>query len=294
MSIAEHRHTPAAAFAFMVAVWSCTPLAMAWSQHGVGPLAAMFWRCLLAALLCSALVLALRLRVPLDRQARRAYLVSGLGMLLPGICSYIGISGVGSGLTSVVYGTTPLLTGMMLTLMGERMPALRWAAIGLGLAGLALVCARLPAHLDPGLLGLVIFGVLCFAIGSVLISRHGQALHPLALATATLWFNTLGLLPALWLHGESLAVLPEGRAAGAILFAALFGSFGALLCNLFLLKRLSPTHVNLSTLLTPAGALWIGHAFNREALDAAMLLGSAVILLGLLLYFLAPAAREEG
>lgn len=293
MSTDQNRLPLILAFVFMVAVWSCTPLAMVWSQRGVGPLASLFWRCLLAALLCSAAIAALRLRVPLDRTSRRAYVIAGSGMLFPSMCSYIGIVGVGSGLTSVIYGTTPLITGLMLYLFGERLSGMRWLAILVGFAGLATVCARLPAHLDPGLLALVICGACFFAVGSVLVSRHSQGLHPLVLAAATLWFGAIGLLPAVWLHGESLQVLPQGRAAGAILFAAVFGSFGALLCNYYLLRRLSPTHVNLSTLITPVGALWIGHAFNREALNTSMWIGSVVILLGLVLYFAAPAAQAR-
>ncbi len=280
-----------AAFVFMVAVWSCTPLAMAWSQHGVGPLAALFWRCLSAALLCSLVIVLLRLRVPLHRAALRAYLFAGAGMLLPGACSYIGIVGVGSGLTSVIYGATPLLTGLILLSLGERLPVRRWLAILLGFAGLATVCAKLPGHLDAGLLALVMCGALLFAGGTVLVSRHSQGIHPLILAAATLWFSALGLLPLIGLRGETLQVLPQGDALAAILFTAVFGSFGALLCNYYLLHRLSPTQVNLSTLVTPVGALWIGQSFNHEVLTPSMWLGSALVLLALAIYFL-PMVRQ--
>lgn len=68
------------AFVSVILIWSTTPLAIKWSALGVGFSFAVFSRMAIGTLLCVLLLAALRIRVPMHRKARLAYLASGLSL----------------------------------------------------------------------------------------------------------------------------------------------------------------------------------------------------------------------
>ncbi len=194
----------AAAFVSVILIWSTTPLAIKWSALGVGFSFAVFARMLLGALLCAVLLVLLRVRFPLHRKAGLAYLVGGVSMAGAMGLTYWSAQYVSSGMISVLYGLSPLLTslGAAMWLKEEALTPGKLAGMLLGLAGLALVFAdgfQLGTGAIMGLGGLLI-AVSMQSLGLVLLKRIDDDSHPVATTLGSL-VVALPLFLAAWLHG---------------------------------------------------------------------------------------------
>src|SRR5690606_2335661 len=106
---------PAAYLAVLV-VWSTTPLAVVWSSETVHPVMAAGLRMALAAVLGWLLVRAFRLELPWHKAALRSYSYSVLAVFGAMFCTYLAVAYIPSGLISVLYGLSPMVSG----LLGQR------------------------------------------------------------------------------------------------------------------------------------------------------------------------------
>jgi len=102
-----------AAYLAVVLIWSTTPLAVKWSGEGPGFLLGVLGRMGLATILCLALVAAMRLEFPWHRDARRAYYAGALGAYAAMLLIYWAAQYVPSGLISVLFGLSPLVTALL-------------------------------------------------------------------------------------------------------------------------------------------------------------------------------------
>lgn len=277
-----------AAYIVVIFVWSTTPLGVKWSSQGMSPVAGAFGRVLLAALLGWALARLWGVVVPWHRQAVRVYAFSNIGVFLGLLCVYFGAQFMPSGLISILYGLSPVVSAVLSRFLLNEPPfsVSKWLAMALGLAGLVVVFRHEILLLNGNLLGfaLVLFSVLCFCLSGVLIKREGPVLHPLAQTVGTLTMATplYGAVAAVMgLHIQSL----EPRTVGAILYLALFGSFIGFFCYFYVLKHLPASTVALTTLVTPVLAITLGSVLNGEPITPTLVGGAVMIGSGLLLYY---------
>ncbi len=194
-----------AAFLAVVLIWSTTPLAVKWSSEGAGFLPGALGRMGLATLLCLALVIGLRQRLPWHREARYTYAASSLGVYGALLCVYWGALYIPSGLIAVLFGLTPLVTGVFarVVLKERGLTPAKLAGTLLGLAGLAVIFASgaaLGPHAREGI-EVVLLGVVLNAAGLVLVKRFNSSLPSLATTTGAL-LVLAGLVLHQW--GQSL------------------------------------------------------------------------------------------
>jgi drug/metabolite transporter (DMT)-like permease len=277
-----------AAFVSVILIWSTTPLAIKWSAEGMGSSFAVFSRMGVGALLCALLLVLLRINFPLHPKARASYLVSGLSMFGAMGLTYWSAQYISSGMISVLFGLSPLLTslGAMLWLKEEAMTPHKLAGMLLGLAGLLLVF-RGGLNLGQGAaLGLAaLFGaVLLQSLGLVWLKRIGDDSPPLATTLGSL-VVALPLFFAAWYMGDGTlpTVLPE-RALVATLYLGVIGSVLGFVLYYYMIKHMEAGKIALITLITPVAALLLGHGLNNEAVLPQVYLGAASILLGLCLH----------
>src|SRR3569623_1598767 len=110
-----------AAYVGVILIWSPTPLAINWRSQGAGGLFAVTGRILFGAAVCRARIAARRVAMPWHRDAGRTYLAAGSGIYGAMICAYWGAQYIPSGLISVLFGLTPLATGVLAAAwLGER------------------------------------------------------------------------------------------------------------------------------------------------------------------------------
>jgi drug/metabolite transporter (DMT)-like permease len=274
-----------AAFVSVILIWSTTPLAIKWSALGVGFSFAVFARMAISVLLCAVLLLVLRIRLPLHRRALHSYVASGTSMWGTMVLAYWSSQYVSSGMISVLFGLSPLITslGAMVWLKEESITANKLIGMLLGLAGLALVFRGGLGLGDGAALGLValFFAVVIQALGLVWIKRVGDDSPPLATTFGALAVGLPLFFAAWWFaDGHWPAALPE-RATAAIVYLGMIGSVLGFMLYYYMIKHMDTGRIALITLITPVLALLLGHGFNNEAVLPQVWFGTLLILLGL-------------
>jgi len=289
-----------AAFVSVILIWSTTPLAIKWSALGIGSSFAVFSRMAIGMLLCAVLLLAFRVRFPLHRRALLAYVAGGTSMFGTMALTYWSAQFVSSGMISVLFGLSPLITslGAMLWLKEEALTQNKLAGMLLGVLGLLLVFrGGLAAASAVGLIALLA-AVVAQSLGLVWLKRIDDDSPPLAMTFGTLAV-ALPLFFAAWYlaDGHVPATMPE-RALGATLYLGVIGSVLGFALYYYLIKNMEAGRVALISLITPVLALLLGHGFNNEAVLPQVWLGTASIVLGLGVHQWgwsgAPLLRREG
>ena len=277
-----------AAFVSVILIWSTTPLAIKWSSLGVGFSFALLSRMALGTLLCALLLAVLRIRFPLYRRARQSYLASGLSMFGAMMLTYWAAQFISSGMISVMFGLSPLLTslGAALWLKEEAITPSKLAGMLLGLAGLVLVFQGglgLGAGAPTGLAVLFI-AVVLQSLGLVWIKKIGDDSPPMATTLGTLMV-ALPLFFFVWwlIDGHWPASLPE-RALAATLYLGAFGSVLGFVLYYYMIKHMDTGRIALIMLVTPVLALLLGHGLNNEEVLPHVWFGTLCILLGLSLH----------
>jgi len=271
------------AFLSVILIWSTTPLAIKWSAQGAGFSFAVLSRMALGTMLCLILLALLRIRLPLHRRALRSYMASGTSMAGTMVLAYWSAQFVSSGMISLLFGLTPLITslGAMLWLEEESLTLNKLAGMVLGLTGLLLVFrGALAVDAGWGLVALLT-AVVIQALGLVWIKKIGDDSPPLATTLGSL-VVALPLFFAAWclFDGTLPAAIPL-RALSAILYLGSVGSVLGFLLYYFLIKHMETGRIALINLITPVLSLLLGHTLNQEVILPQVWFGAICILLGL-------------
>jgi len=199
-------------------------------------------------------------------------------------CVYWSAQFIPSGLISVLYGLTPMVTGVLASLwLGERAfsPA-RLLGMLAGLGGLLVIFGRDTGQqlAVAGMLG-VLASVVLHSLSSVWVKRIGADVPAFAVTGGGLLVAApLFLVSWLLFDGRAPGLLTP-RAAYAILYLGLMGSVVGFVLFYYVLKRMPASRIALITLVTPVLALALGHVLNGEALETRVWLGAGLILAGL-------------
>lgn len=278
-----------AAYAGVILIWSTTPLAIQWSAQGAGFSFAVMARMLVGLALCLLLMRATRTVLPLDPAARRLYAISGLSLCVSMLLTYWGALHIPSGLISVIFGLSPLATGVFAALwLHERaLTPQRVAGLAIALAGLWAIFGQPWPGDGQATLGTaaVVAGMAVQALGLVWVKRLNPRASALAITTGSLAVAVPGFVLA-WLLADA-ARLPADvapRAAGAIVYLGVLGSVVGFTLYYYVIRHLDAGRVALITLITPVTALLLGQTLNAEFIPAAGWAGIALIGSGLALY----------
>jgi len=277
-----------AAFMGVVIIWSTTPLAIKWSSDGGGYLFAVFSRMLLGLLVCLMLIALLSRRIRWRRDALLTYLAGGLGIWGAMTCVYWGVQYIPSGLVSLLFGLSPVVTALMAAswLRERALTPFRLLGMLLGLVGLGVIfehSSELGSHAAWGM-GAVLLSVHIHSASAVLIKRIGSRMHPLETTTGSL-LVAVPLFTLNWFlsDGRPPVSLPE-HALWSILYLGVVGSVFGFILYYYVLHHVQASRVALITLMTPVIALFLGQWLNGELIEPRELLGAFVILCGLTLF----------
>ena len=277
-----------AAYLAVVIIWSTTPLAVKWSGEGPGFLFGALGRMGLATLLCLAMVAAFRLEFPWHRKARYAYLSGALGAYGAMLLIYWAAQYVPSGLISVLFGLSPLITALLAQpLLGERaFTPMRVAGMVVGLAGLIVIFSDSLSlgHAATAGLAALSAAVVLQSLSMVLIKRHATEIPSLSVTSGALLIATpLFFLTWLGFDHHLPAALPA-RAVVSIVYLGVIGSVIGFTLFFYVLKHVSAHGSALITLVTPVFALLLGAFVNHEHLGSNVWAGAILVLFGLALH----------
>jgi drug/metabolite transporter (DMT)-like permease len=243
----------------------------------------------LGALLCILLMVVMRRQLPTHRRALQSYLAAGLGLYTAMLSVYWGAQYIPSGLVSVIFGLSPLVTGLLARqwLSHERFGMEQLLGSIAGIIGLAVIFNNSLSHEAIAIQGVlaVLMSVMLHSLSAVLVKRSGYDVPALALTTGGLVCAApLYLLTWTILEGAVLPPVIPLKAGLSIIYLSIFGSVIGFVLYFYLLQRVHAGRVALVTLLTPVIALFIGQAVNDEPVTVQVVIGAAMILSGLGIY----------
>lgn len=274
-----------AAFIGVVLIWSTTPLAIKWSSEGVGFLFGATSRILLGSLLCLSLLVILTRRLRWRQDRLPTYLVAGSGLWGTTISVYWGAQYIHSGLVSVLYGFTPVVTGVMAGFwLAERsFTPFRILGLILGITGLGIIFDYSLAANSDETFGIVavLLSVLIHSATSVWVKRIGNHIPALHVSTGAL-LVALPMFVVTWLFMDGgVPVEFPTRAVGSIVYLAVFGSTLGLIFYFYVLRHVQASRVALITFIAPVIALFLGQSVDGESFSLREWIGSSIILMGL-------------
>lgn len=271
-----------------IIIWATTPLAIKWSGQGVGFLFGVSARMFIGALLCTLLMKLLSRRLPLHRKALQSYVAAGFAIYGAMMCVYWGAQYIPSGLISVIFGLSPIFTGILAALYLNENSLTRVKLFGLvcGLGGLVMIFGlgiELSETAGYGVAA-VFIAMLIHSISTVWVKSISAHLPTLELVNGGLLF-TLPLYFITWyvFDGQLPQSIPE-QTAISILYLGVFGSVIGFIMFFYLLKHVEVSRAALITLITPVIALFIGQGFNHESIEPMVWVGTTFILFGMSLY----------
>ncbi|GLR69674.1 DMT family transporter [Agaribacter marinus] len=279
----------AIAYLTVVLVWSTTPLGLAWSTETVHPSMAGFLRMAIAIVLGGICLIVWRIKVPVHGRALKLYSFSSIGIFGGMFLSYLAAAYIPSGMMSLVFGTSPIVTGLLAyKLLDEaKLSVFKVMGIIISLVGLIVVFSD-SIILEKGAwkgIVLISIAVVCFSFSAVLIKTVKIDIHPAATTIGSMFFAAPMYLFAWFVMDGTLPVESWSmRSMLAILYLGIFGSLVGFVCYFYVLQKLSTSTVALVTMITPVFAILLGAWLNKELVTLNVIVGAVAVIFGLALY----------
>jgi drug/metabolite transporter (DMT)-like permease len=274
-----------AAYLAIIVIWSTTPLAVKWSSDGAGFLFGVTSRMLLGTALTLIVLILLRVRIPLHKEALQTYALSSIGIFGAMFSVYWSAQFIPSGFISVMFALAPILTSIFSAIwLNERsLTPVKIIGVLVGIAGLAVMfesAINLGGDAIYGIAG-ILFAVLLFSLSGVGVKRLGADLHAIAANAGGLLIASFLYLLVWFIAGERWPEELPDRTLGSIVYLGVIGTTLGFALYMFLLQRLPVATLTLVTLITPATALVLGQTFNNEVVGAEVWVGAILITVGL-------------
>ena len=272
-------------------VWGGSYLFIGIAVRELPPLTIVALRVALAALTLQTVLRLIGTRIPMRREAWRAFFGMGiLNNVIPFVLIVWGQTHIASGLASILNATTPLFTVVVAHFLtrDERLTGLRLAGVLVGFAGVAVMIGgaalqSLGVNVTAQLA--VLAAALSYAFSGVYGRRFkAMGIAPAATAAGQLTASSLMLLPAAILVDRPWTLpMPSAETVTAVLALALVSSAFAYILFFRLLEAAGATNAGLVTFLIPVSAILFGTLILGEVLEPKHVAGMALIAAGLLL-----------
>lgn len=280
------------AYLAVILIWSTTPLAIKWSSAGVEYLMALSARMALGLTGACVILLVLRQLPPINRQAVKTYLTSGFSIYFAMTGVYWASQYIPSGWISVIFGLSPIMTGVLAALvLNER--SITWMKLWgmtLGIIGLLIIFGDGYSSGDEFFAGiLVVLGsTLVHSLSSVLIKYFNARLSCFSASAGGLAFAMPLFVATCIYRGEPIPQDIPDRAMFAILYLGIIASTFGFALYFYVLSHMDIGKVSLIPLITPVSALLLGILLNDEPLSTSIIMGAGFISTGLLCYLFGP------
>ena len=208
--------------------------------------------------------------------------------------AFVAIPMIGAGAAQVLLGTIPLITLVLAPLHGlERFRPRATIGSVIALAGVGILGADRLA-LDIPLEGIALALVVAVLLAEAgVIAKLTPGAHPIATNAIGMLAGACLLVPVSLLAGErwTLPIQPDTWAAMAYL--VLVGSVVVFWLFIFVVRRWTASASSFQFLLIPLATIPFSVALTGEVVTSTMLIGGAVVLLGVYIGVFAPALGRE-
>ncbi len=275
-------------YAALVMIWALTPLAIVWSVSEIPRLWSLVLRFFMALPLVLLIVAVLRVKVPLTISALHSYLAGSFSLIVSQTFTYLATSYLSSGMIALMFGFAPIVAGLIaFGLYRQRLSGNQWLGMGVAICGLYTISvAGEETHISITGLLLMLGALLTYATSIFWVKHINARVSPIAQAAGSITVSTLMavcMLPFIW--SDAPQALPGPRSMLAIGYLVVGASIVAMFCYFKLVQKVSATTLSLATVLTPMLAICFGIVLNDEPFRINILIGSALVIGGLGMYF---------
>jgi drug/metabolite transporter (DMT)-like permease len=275
-------------YAIACIIWGSTWMAIRISLDSFTPFLSAGFRFLLASVFIYSLMKFKGIKIQTDKLSITLYLLMGFfSFVIPFGLVYWGEQFVPSGLASVLFAVNPFFVAIFsyYFIASEKVGAHKILGIVLGFAGLLVIFSEnligdIPIYL-PGMLAVVISAIMQGGL-QVTIKKYGGNLHPLSMNLVPMIIAGVVMTLIGYFFEDMSKVAFTSSGYLSVAYLALFGSLVTFTSYYWLLKRVSVIVLSLIAFITPIIALILGWLFLSEELSTRHLVGSFMVLLGVL------------
>jgi drug/metabolite transporter (DMT)-like permease len=288
-------HVALAAFVTESVLAGGNAVGVRFSNRELDPLWGAGLRFLLAALVLGSAMAVLRLPFPRGRALVGAAV---FGAVMFGACfgfTYYALVRIHAGLGQTLFALVPLVT--LLLAVVQRQERLRVAALAgtlLCLVGITLI-SGLSGRESVPLLSLlaVLAAVFCFAQATVLV-RHFPPVHPVTLNAAGMATGAVILVVLSLLFGEAIVVPEEPETWLALAYLIAIGSGIVFVLYVVVIRLWSASRAAYGFVVTPIVTVLLSAWLDDEPITIGLVFGGALVLVGVYIGALRPAAAPQG
>ncbi|ARN75608.1 DMT family transporter [Oceanicoccus sagamiensis] len=281
---------PLLAYLTAIVIWSTTPLVIKLGNDSVTPITAITLRMVLAVALGFVILALMRKAGIFDRRNFKLYIAGSIGIFPNMVMVYYASLYIPSGLLAVLMGLAPFMTGFVAHFVLGDVFFIRRKILGqiLALSGLVVVYygqLSLDADSTIGVL-LMLCSTAIFATSSVFVKKFSmqRSVSSLNQTVGAMLFSLPGLLLSWWLLDGNTDIVISDTSLWSILYLAIVGSLLGFVVFFYVMKHMSVGLVTLILLITPVSALILGKTVADEVISLPIVLGSVLILAGLIMY----------
>jgi O-acetylserine/cysteine efflux transporter len=189
-----------------------------------------------------------------------------------------------SGLAAVLIYLQPVLTGVLAApLLGERLTVLKLGGLGLGFGGIVVVSVgAVGGHVSGLGIGLAVLAALLWSLGTIAFKRESERVDAIW-AVAVSFLSGGVLLTVVGAATEGIAIDWSLRFTLALAFASLVGTALAWALWFGLVATGEASRAAAYIFFVPLVSLLIGAVLLGERLGVSLLIGSALVVLGVFL-----------
>ncbi|MFZ0456110.1 MAG: EamA family transporter [Ignavibacteriaceae bacterium] len=275
-------------YALACLIWGSTWIAIKTSLESLTPFLSAGLRFVIASVIILLILKITKNQIQKDKLSIRLYfLMTFFSFVFPFGLVYWAEQFVPTGISSVLFAINPffVLLFSYFLISSEKIGFFKFSGIILGFAGILIIFSD-TFNLDfsaytLGMIAIILSASLQ-ALNSVFIKKYGGHLHPISMNFIPMLFGGI-ILTVLGFFLEDMAKVKfDSTALFAVLYLAVFGSIITFTSFYWLLKRISVVILSLIAFITPVIALFLGWIFFSEQLSIYEIMGSLLVLFGLL------------
>lgn len=278
------------AFALLCAMWGSSYLFIRIGVKEISPLALVALRLSIGALTILVIV-ALRCQT-LRVSARQFCTIAVAGTInstAPFLLISWGETSVPSGLASVLNSTTPMFTLLLAGTILQDEPITRARLFGVlvGFGGVVVLLARdLSGSGHWSAIagqGAIIVASMCYAAGAVFVRKTLRGIPSMTIATYVLLVSAAESLAFSLMFSPPPVFSMSPKVWLAVAWLGVLGSGLAFTCAYFVLEHWGASRYTMVTYVLPVVGLALGAIFLREVIDWHIVVGSVLVLGGIVM-----------
>jgi drug/metabolite transporter (DMT)-like permease len=286
-------------YIFICLIWGSTWMAIRIGLDSLTPFISAGLRFFIASILIFLIIKLRGTSIQKDIRSVKIYFFLGfMSFVIPFWLVYWAEQYIPSGLTSVLFGFFPFFVYLFsLFLLGnEQTDKYKLISVLIGFVGILVIFSDgLKVDLDNHLLGLsaVLLSAVLQGLVAVVVKKWGGHLNPFSMNGPPLMIAGVSMIILAFLLEDSSEWNFSSDAVFSILYLSIFGTILAFTTYFWLLKRINAVILSLSSFITPIIAIILGWIFLDEILSEQTILGTLLVLMGILFGNLKPLKKTR-